>query len=264
MTGHEVGAALGVAVLSAAPTTASSLTARPEASPVLPRVRPAAIVAVLLAVVAFVKMPSTHVTGGGGNRHMHCPRRSTGHRRYATYARSDLPPGKKEPHEGDRPRYLRKGGCSRTPDIDNPVQDTYGSADVQTTTGGTRWVCVVGASGKLGQYMVQHALDRGYEVVGVGRQESVGKLDRFKGRITVIPGATDDPEVIKGAVAGCDGVLVVMTPIGVNGYSTGTTQAVLDYAPPGAERSDLSRIGPRNDHLHDPVSGRRHSPRLAH
>ncbi len=27
-------------------------------------------------------------------------------------------------------------------------------------------VCIVGASGKLGQYMVQHALDRGYEVVG--------------------------------------------------------------------------------------------------
>ena len=95
-------------------------------------------------------------------------------------------------------------------------------------------VCIVGASGKLGQYMVQHALDRGYEVVGVCRQESVGKLDRFKGRITVIPGATDDPEVIKRAVAGRDGVLVVMTPVGVNGYSTGTTQAVLDYAPPGA------------------------------
>ena len=95
-------------------------------------------------------------------------------------------------------------------------------------------VCIVGASGKLGQYMVQHALDRGYEVVGVCRQESVGKLDRFKGRITVIPGATDDREVIRRAVAGCDGVLVVMTPVGVNGYSTGTSQAVLDYAPPGA------------------------------
>ena len=95
-------------------------------------------------------------------------------------------------------------------------------------------VCVVGASGKLGQYMVQHALDRGYEVVGVCREQSVGKLDAFKGRISVIPGATDDREVIKRAVAGCDGVLVVMTPRGVHGYSTGTTQAVLDYAPPGA------------------------------
>ena len=30
-----------------------------------------------------------------------------------------------------------------------------------------RQVCIVGASGKLGQYMVQHSLDRGYKVVGV-------------------------------------------------------------------------------------------------
>ena len=95
-------------------------------------------------------------------------------------------------------------------------------------------VCVVGASGKLGQYMVQHALDRGYEVVGVCREQSVEKLDRFKGRIAVIPGATDDREVVKRAVAGCDGVLTVLVPRGVHGYSTGTAQAVLDYADPGA------------------------------
>jgi NAD(P)-dependent dehydrogenase (short-subunit alcohol dehydrogenase family) len=95
-------------------------------------------------------------------------------------------------------------------------------------------VCIVGASGKLGQYMVQHALDRGYEVVGVCRPESVGKLDAFGGRITVIPGATDDRKVIEAAVEGCDGVLVVLVPRGVHGYSTGTVQAVLDYAPVGA------------------------------
>jgi NAD(P)-dependent dehydrogenase (short-subunit alcohol dehydrogenase family) len=95
-------------------------------------------------------------------------------------------------------------------------------------------VCIVGASGKLGRYMVEHALDRGYEVVGVCRAESVGKLDDFKGRITIVPGATDDREVIERAVAGCDGVLVVLVPRGVHGYSTGTAQAVLDQAPPGA------------------------------
>ncbi len=95
-------------------------------------------------------------------------------------------------------------------------------------------VCIVGASGKLGQYMVQHALDRGYEVAGVCRERSVGKLDAFKGRITVIPGATNDREVIKKAVAGCDGVLTVLVPWGANHYSSGTAQAVLDYARPGA------------------------------
>jgi NADPH:quinone reductase-like Zn-dependent oxidoreductase len=95
-------------------------------------------------------------------------------------------------------------------------------------------VCIVGASGKLGRYMVQHALDQGYEVVGVCRARSVDKLDAFKGRITVIPGATDDREVIKQAVAGCDGVLTVLVPWGVQQYATGTAQAVLDYARPGA------------------------------
>jgi uncharacterized protein YbjT (DUF2867 family) len=98
----------------------------------------------------------------------------------------------------------------------------------------TMKVCIVGASGKLGQYMVQHALDRGHEVVGVCRPESVEKLSGFKGRITVIPGATDDAEVIRRAVAGCGGVLVVLVPRGVHGYSTGTAQAVLDHAEPGA------------------------------
>ncbi|HLE98490.1 MAG TPA: NAD(P)H-binding protein [Gaiellaceae bacterium] len=95
-------------------------------------------------------------------------------------------------------------------------------------------VCIVGASGKLGQYMVQHSLDQGYEVIGVCREQSVGKLDALKGRITIVPGATNDPAVIGKAVAGCDGVLVVLIPRGVHGYSTGTAQAVLDHAPPGA------------------------------
>jgi hypothetical protein len=70
-------------------------------------------------------------------------------------------------------------------------------------------------------------------VVGVCREGSVGKLGAFKGRITVIPGATNNREVIKKAVAGCDGVLTVLVPWGVHQYSSGTAQAVLDHARPG-------------------------------
>jgi hypothetical protein len=95
-------------------------------------------------------------------------------------------------------------------------------------------ICIVGASGKLGRYMIQHALDRGYEVVGVCREKSVVKLNEFKEQITIIPGPTNDRDVIEKAVAGCDGVLTVLVPWGVNDYSSGTAQAVLDYAPPGA------------------------------
>jgi NAD(P)H-binding len=94
--------------------------------------------------------------------------------------------------------------------------------------------CIVGASGKLGRYMVRHALDRGYEVVGVCRERSVGKLAAFADRITLVPGPTNDREVIRKAVAGCDGVLTVLVPWGVQQYSSGTAQAVLDHADPDA------------------------------
>jgi hypothetical protein len=82
--------------------------------------------------------------------------------------------------------------------------------------------------------MIQHALDRGHEVVGVCRPESVGKLDRFSGRITIVPGKTNDRDVIRRAVEGCDGALTVLAPWGVQQYSSGTAQAVMDFAKPGA------------------------------
>ena len=95
-------------------------------------------------------------------------------------------------------------------------------------------ICIVGASGKLGQYMVQHALEKKYQVVAVCRKQSVGKLEAFKERISILPGATKDRDVIREAVDGCDGVLTVLVPWGMQHYSTGTAQAVLDHAPPGA------------------------------
>jgi NAD(P)-dependent dehydrogenase (short-subunit alcohol dehydrogenase family) len=95
-------------------------------------------------------------------------------------------------------------------------------------------VCIVGASGKLGQYMVEHALDRGYEVAGVCREQSVEKLGRFRNRISIVHGATDDRDVIKRAVEGCDAVLTVLVPRGLHQYASGTAQAVLDFARPEA------------------------------
>ena len=95
-------------------------------------------------------------------------------------------------------------------------------------------VCIVGASGKLGRYMVQHALDRGYDVVAVCRKQSVEKLADFEGRITIVPGATDDRAVIARAVEGCDAVLTVLAPWGMHQYASGTAHAVLDHARPGA------------------------------
>jgi 5,10-methylene-tetrahydrofolate dehydrogenase/methenyl tetrahydrofolate cyclohydrolase len=121
-----------------------------------------------------------------------------------------------EPEEATR--RTQRSSEQRASDTVTGVRQTHRPHASRTQT---MRVCIVGASGKLGRYMVQHALDRDYDVVGVCREESVGKLDAFEGRITVVPGATDDREVIKRAVAGCDGVLVLI-PRGVHGYSSGT------------------------------------------
>lgn len=80
--------------------------------------------------------------------------------------------------------------------------------------------------------MVEHSLHRGFEVVGVCREQSVSKLAPFKERITIIGGHTNDRLVIKEAVSNCDGVLTVLVPWGVNHYATSTAQAVLDHARP--------------------------------
>lgn len=107
-------------------------------------------------------------------------------------------------------------------------------ADEAERPGAGKRMCIVGASGKLGRYMVQHALDRGYEVVGVCREQSVHKLAAFEGRITVVPGATDSDAAVARAAHGCDAVLTVLVPWGVHHYASGTAQAVLDHARPGA------------------------------
>ncbi len=95
-------------------------------------------------------------------------------------------------------------------------------------------VCIIGASGKLGRYMVQYALERCYEVSAVCRERSVGKLDGFKDRITIFPGPTNDRDVVGRALEGCDGVLTVLVPWGRQSYAAGTARAVLDLAKPGA------------------------------
>ncbi|MEV4894298.1 NAD(P)H-binding protein [Nonomuraea sp. NPDC055795] len=131
--------------------------------------------------------------------------------------------------------------------------------------GSGKKVCVVGASGKLGRYMVRHALDRGYEVVGVCRERSVAKLADFEGRLTVIPGATSTPAVIARAVRGCDAVLTVLVPWGRKRYASGTAQAVLDHASKDARlifscgwhiTRDGKDVYPRGFQLYTAVFGR--------
>jgi EmrB/QacA subfamily drug resistance transporter len=72
MTGHEIGAALGVAVLSAVASTAGSLTTAAGAADAFSRgFIGAAVMGGLFALYALLRMPKTKATGGGAHLHMH-------------------------------------------------------------------------------------------------------------------------------------------------------------------------------------------------
>jgi predicted MFS family arabinose efflux permease len=70
MTGHEVGAALGVAVLSTIATSAGAFTTASGSADAFARgALGAAVIAAAFAVFALVRMPATR--GGSGHVHMH-------------------------------------------------------------------------------------------------------------------------------------------------------------------------------------------------
>ena len=72
MTGHEVGAALGVAILSAVASSAGTLTTAAGAADAFSAgFIGAAVMGTVFAVFALVRMPATRASGGGGHLHMH-------------------------------------------------------------------------------------------------------------------------------------------------------------------------------------------------
>jgi EmrB/QacA subfamily drug resistance transporter len=72
MTGHEIGAALGVAVLSAVASTAGSLATPDGAADAFSRgFVGAAVIGGAFAVFALVRMPKALAGGGGGHLHLH-------------------------------------------------------------------------------------------------------------------------------------------------------------------------------------------------
>lgn len=72
MTGHEIGAALGVAVLSAVASTAGNLTTASGAANAFSRsFIGAAVMAGFFAAFAMLRMSKTRATGGAGHMHMH-------------------------------------------------------------------------------------------------------------------------------------------------------------------------------------------------
>jgi putative NADH-flavin reductase len=74
-------------------------------------------------------------------------------------------------------------------------------------------VAIIGASGKTGARLVRESLRRGYQVVGVCRDSSVGKLDEFTDRdgfTAVTAPVVSDEATLTRALVGCDAVVAVL------------------------------------------------------
>ncbi|SBS34733.1 hypothetical protein MAQ5080_02958 [Marinomonas aquimarina] len=93
---------------------------------------------------------------------------------------------------------------------------------------------IIGASGKLGRYLVEEALAKHYRVTAVCRARSVHKLDIWRGLIDVVPAASDDYVVLSRILPKADVVITVLVPWGVSGYAQGTVETVLNFSKVGA------------------------------
>ena len=73
-------------------------------------------------------------------------------------------------------------------------------------------VAIIGASGKMGRWLVRQSIRRGYEIVAICRDASAGKLDEFKDQqgftLMTAPVISNEAMLTK-ALAGCDAVVAI-------------------------------------------------------
>ncbi len=95
-------------------------------------------------------------------------------------------------------------------------------------------VALLGATGMVGGYLVEAALQRGYTVRALARTPA--KLARFGSRITIITGDARDPAVIRKLLQGSDAVVSALGPVKADGdasrfINTTVTRNVLEAMP---------------------------------
>ncbi len=76
-------------------------------------------------------------------------------------------------------------------------------------------VALLGASGRVGGYLLQEALARGYTVRALARTPA--RLDEFSDRITIVQGDARDPVVIEELLRGSDVVISALGPVKADG-----------------------------------------------
>lgn len=95
-------------------------------------------------------------------------------------------------------------------------------------------VALLGATGMVGGYLLEAALQRGYTVRALARNPA--KLAQFGSRITIITGDARDPAVIRELLQGSDAVISALGPVKADGdasrfINTTVTRNVLETMP---------------------------------
>ncbi|MEZ5570877.1 MAG: NAD(P)H-binding protein [Halioglobus sp.] len=92
-----------------------------------------------------------------------------------------------------------------------PVEQAGHSADVIEH----HTIALLGASGMVGEYLLQEALARGYTVRALARTPA--KLAAFGERITIVQGDARDPDVVQELLRGSDAVISALGPVKADG-----------------------------------------------
>ena len=116
--------------------------------------------------------------------------------------------------------------CTAQPTREDQVYSTS-----QTMASQNHTVALLGATGMVGGYLLEAALQRGYRVRALARNPA--KLAPFSSLITIITGDARDPAVIRELVQGSDVVISALGPVKADGdasrfINTTVTRNVLE------------------------------------
>lgn len=94
------------------------------------------------------------------------------------------------------------------------------SPTAPAVAGGHHTVALLGASGMVGDYLLQEALARGHAVRALAR--SPEKLARYGSRITIVQGDARDPAAVAELLRGSDVVVSALGPVSADGAAART------------------------------------------
>ncbi len=72
-------------------------------------------------------------------------------------------------------------------------------------------ITIFGASGQIGQLLVEHALDVGYNVIAYTRRPNALTIEHEK--LQIVVGSLTDQDKLRGAIVGSDAVLSALGPV---------------------------------------------------